>query len=179
MFKDALKTASRVIFSPQVAWEYISMRGTINLYKKFLIPLWVIIIVSAFIGGLFVSADNSFEHGIKNLIIDAFVLYVGFHMSVFFLNEYAKKQEVAEKDRKKAEIFVAYSSSLIYLVNIIVSILPAFFFLWLFSIYTFYIVYIGAEIYYQIIPEKRMSFMTVATLFIIGIPLILRSIMIT
>ncbi|GAB6010773.1 YIP1 family protein [Viscerimonas tarda] len=167
--------AIQVIFSPQLAWEYISMRRFTNLYRGFIAPLWISLVVSAFIGGWLVSADSSFELGLKNLIIEAFILFVGFHISAFLLNEYIGKLTDVEKGLKNAQVFVAYSSSLVYMVGIIVSILPDFFFLWLFSIYTFYIVYAGSEIYYRIIPEKRMNFMVIASLLIIGVPIIIRT----
>lgn len=174
MLRNIFKSPAQMIFTPQIAWEYVSVRRGTNLYKGFLLPLWIIIIVAAFIGGCFVSANSSFEQGLKNLITETFVLFVGFHVSSFLLNEYTNKLTGIEKGLKNAQVFVAYSSSLIYLIAIIVSILPDFFFLWLFSIYTFFIVYVGAEIYYKVTVDKRTNFMLVTTFIILGTPMILR-----
>jgi hypothetical protein len=174
MYKEAVKTAIRMIFSPQIAWEYVSMRRDANLYKGFLIPLWAIICLSAFIGGCFVSAESGIELGFKNFIVEVFVLFIGFYISSFLLNEYVATLTGVEKGLKNARVFAAYSSSLLYLVGIIASVLPDFFFLWLFAVYTAYMVYVGAGIYYLIIPEKQVNFMAVTTTVIIGVPLALR-----
>jgi hypothetical protein len=174
MFKEAVETATRMIFSPQIAWEYASMKQNNNLYKGFLFPLWAVICLSAFVGGWFVSAEGSIELGFKNLVIEAFILFIGFYISSFLLNEYITTLANIEKGQKNTRVFVAYSLSPYYLIGIITSVLPDFFFLWLFAVYTAYIVYTGAEIYYLIGSEKRVNFMAIATIIIIGVPLILK-----
>lgn len=163
-----------MIFSPQISWEYVSMRQDANLYKGFLVPLWTIICLSAFAGGCFIAANSSLELGFKNLIVETIVLFIGFYITSFLLNEYVATLPGMTKKIKNARVFVAYSSSLLYLVGVIASVLPDFFFLWLFAVYTAYIIYVGAGIYYLIIPEKQVKFMTAATTLIIGVPLILR-----
>jgi len=171
MFKEALKSAIQMVFSIETAWQSIAEKRP-NVYRELLIPLWTLIVLSSFIGGWLISRDGSIEFGVKNAISEIFTLFIGFYASSFFLNEYIKNLTDVEKSLKQTQIFVAYSSSLVYLVDIMVSLVNDLFFLWLFSLYTFYIVYVGAEIYYKIIPERKTNFMIIASLLILGLPII-------
>lgn len=176
MYKKALESAIEMVFSIDTAWKSIAERKS-NVYKTFLTPIWSLIILSSFIGGWLISREGSIAFGIKSAIASAFILFVGFYVTSFLLNEYIKKLTDVEKSLKQTQIFVAYSSSLVYLINIIVSLANDLFFLWLFSLYTFYIVYMGSEIYYKIIPERKTNFMIIASLLILGVPLIVKQLL--
>ena len=121
------------------------------------------------------SQDGTIEIGIKNVISEVFVLFVSFNVSSFILNEYVKNLTDVECGLNRARIFVAYSSSLVYLINMVVSLVPDFFFLWLFALYTFYIVYLGAEIFYKITSQRKTNFMIIISLVVLFVPLFLRS----
>jgi len=173
MIVKAIRTALQVIFSTQAVWK-ITLRTKVNLYNDFLLPLWILIIAASLLGGWFFTQNGSFEIGLRNAIIEFFTICVGFYIASFFLNESIASYTEEEKNLKKTKIFVAYSSSLLYLIDICVSIFSDFFFLWLFVLYTFYIVYIGASTFYKISIDKRGSFMVIASLLIIGIPLLIK-----
>ena len=174
MIKGAIKAAIQVVFSPQTAWEEISEKKT-NLYRDFLFPLWGIIVFLSFIGGWLFARNGGLELGFKSLITEAFILFGSFHVSSFCMNEYAGHLTDVGRNRRKSQVFVAYASSLVYLIEIVVALIDDFFFLWLFALYTLYIVYIGAEIFYKIIPERRTNFMLLASFFILGMPIILKA----
>ncbi|NDW19643.1 DUF1282 domain-containing protein [Dysgonomonas sp. 216] len=174
MIQGAFKSAIQVMFSPTEAWENI-LENKHNIYREFLFPIWGVILVLSFIGGCFFTYNASFELGVKNLLAEGLILFASFHISSFFMNEYAGKLTDVGKNLKKTQVFVAYSSSVIYLIEIAVALFDDLFFLWLFAFYTPYIVYIGAGIYYGIIPERRTNFMLLASAFILGMPLILKS----
>lgn len=173
MFKEALKTAIEMVFSLESTWKSIASKKT-SKHIDFLIPLWTLIVISSFLGKWLISRNGSLELGIKTGISEIFILFIGFYASSFLLNEYIKRLTDVDENLKKTQVFVAYSSSLIYLVDIIVSLANDLFFLWLFTLYTFYIVYIGAEIFYKIIPERKTNFMITASLLILGMPLIVK-----
>lgn len=173
MFKEALKSAIQVVFSIEIAWKRIS-KGETDVYREFLYPIWTLIVASCFIGGWLISKDSSFELGLKNVIVEVFTLFIGFQISLFFFREYLDKNTDIDQTAKKPAVFVAYSSSLLYLIDIVVALINDFFFLWLFSVYTFYIVYQGAEIYYKVPRIKKNRFMLVVSLLIMGVPLILK-----
>ncbi|MFR9165313.1 MAG: YIP1 family protein [Dysgonomonas sp.] len=168
-----MKLAIQFVLSPQTAWESLQEKEP-KLYKDFLMPLWGLVVLASFLGGWFITRDSSLELGIKNAIIETFTLFVGFHVASFILNEYINKMTDVEKGLRRTQWFVACSSSLVYLLDMVVALVNDFFFMWLFSLYTFYIVYIGAEIYYKVIPERKVNFMLIASILILGIPLIVK-----
>lgn len=172
MLKEAIKTAILIAFSQEAGWKSIQGKK-INLYKDFLLPIWCIIAVAAFLGGWFVSRNGSIEIGLKNTFITIFILFIAFYISSYLLNEILKSVLKINSGMKQAQAFVALSLSLFYLIDIVVSLINDFFFLWLFVFYTFYIVYLGAGIFYNIPAEKKVMFTLVATLLILGIPLLI------
>jgi len=165
-----------MVLSPQTSWETISDKKT-GLYREFLLPIWGTIVLLSFAGGWLFTANASFGLGIRNMIFEIFSLFGSFHISSFLLNEYIGKLTDVERNLDKTRIFVAYSSSLIYLIEIIVALFDDFFFLWLFVLYTFYIVYIGAGEFYKITAERRNNFMVITSLLILIMPLILKSVL--
>ena len=66
--------------------------------------------------------------------------------------------------------FVGYSSALMFTLNIVWMLLPDVFFLYIFILYTFYIVWEGATIYFSVGDAQRMKFTTISTLLIIATP---------
>jgi len=174
MFKESLRMAVRMVFSPQEAWKEI-LEEKKNLYKDFLLPIWSIILLLSFVGGWFFARNGSFELGVKNLIVESFILFGSFHISSFCMNEYVGRLTDVGKNLKNTQKFVAYSSSLIYLIEIVVALFNDFFFIWLFALYTPFIVYVGAEVFYKIIPERRTNFMLLVSTFILIMPLILKT----
>lgn len=173
MIRKALESAIEMVFSIDTAWETIAEQRP-NILRKFLLPIWGLIIAASFIGGWLISRDGSIELGIKSAMSETFILFISFYISSFCLNEYVKKLTDVEKGLKQTQIFVGYSSSLVYLIDIIVSLANDLFFLWLFSLYTFYIVYMGADIFYKITTERRANFMIISSLLILGMPLLVK-----
>lgn len=174
MFKDALGSAIEMVFAQIKGWKAVA-KDEPNPYKQFLYPIWFLIMISSFIGGWLITEEGTFETGLKNMITEGFIVFVSFHVSSFLLNECIRNKDKSEKDLKRTRIFVAYSSSLIYLIDIIVSLINDFFFLWLFSLYTVYIIYNGAEIFYKVKnTQQKNVFMVVASVLILGMPLILK-----
>lgn len=71
---------------------------------------------------------------------------------------------------KLCQRFVGYSSSLMFALNIVLMLLPEFFFLRIFILYTFYIVWEGAGPYMQVEENIRLKFVGIATAVILITP---------
>ena len=71
---------------------------------------------------------------------------------------------------KLCQRFVGYSSSLMFALNIVLMLLPEFFFLRIFILYTFYIVWEGAGPYMQVEENERLKFVGIATAVILLTP---------
>ena len=77
----------------------------------------------------------------------------------------------------KVQQFVGYSSALIYALFIILPFLSDFFILWMFALYTAYIVYTGFGLYIIGKEETRMSFTGIATALILLTPAAIKTIL--
>jgi hypothetical protein len=78
-----------------------------------------------------------------------------------------------EKDLKLWLRFVGYSSSLMFALNIVLMLLPEFFFLRIFILYTFYIVWEGAGPYMGVEEKIRLKFVGFTTAIILLTPAVI------
>ena len=69
--------------------------------------------------------------------------------------------------------FVGYSSSLMFALNIVLMLLPEFFFLRIFILYTFYIVWEGAGPYMGVEEKIRLKFVGFTTAIILLTPAVI------
>lgn len=174
MFQRAYSLTIKFIFSPAEAWTVVNCRKNDRIPTSFLFPLWIVIILFALIGSWFLLPNGSFELGLKNALTQTISLFGAYYISSFILNEYIAATVPQKKNLRKAQNFIAYASALMYLINIVVAMFKDFFFLWIFSFYTFYIVSVGAEIFYRFNAQRRTQFSALATLLIIVMPLIIK-----
>ena len=73
--------------------------------------------------------------------------------------------------------FVGYSSSLMFTLNIVLQLLPEFFFLQVFVLYTFYIIWEGAVSYMKIGEQERMKFTFITTIVVLATPFVIEKMM--
>ena len=83
----------------------------------------------------------------------------------------------SEKDLKLCMRFVGYSSALMFALNIVLILLPEFFFLRIFVLYTFYIVWEGAGPYMKIEEPERLKFVGITTAIILFTPFVIEFIL--
>ena len=74
---------------------------------------------------------------------------------------------------KQWQRFVGYSSSLVYALSIILMLLPEFFFLRIFILYTVYIVWEGSGPYMEVDEPVRLKFVGVVSAVIILAPIVI------
>ena len=82
------------------------------------------------------------------------------------------------KNLKLCQFFVGFSSALMFTLNIVWLLLPDFFFLYIFILYTFYIVWEGSVIFMKVTQAQQMKFSMVATLLIILTPKLIEFILV-
>ncbi len=120
--------------------------------------------------------DGNVQTALKNAIISLVTVYGGYYIGSYVLNEFLPRLGIS-KDEPKVQQFVGYASALIYALFIILPFLSDFFILWIFALYTAYIVYTGYGLYIIGKEESRMSFTGVATALIILTPALINSIL--
>ena len=155
MYKEIFKLVVAIISQPGKAWDILTRKEEKDdeFLSRFVYPLIGFVTVAAFLGVLFTRKS------IRTLV----AAFGGFYLASYLLNEIWQGWFKREKDMKLCQRFVGYSSSLMFALNIVLMLLPEFFFLRIFVLYTFYIVWEGAGPYMQVEEKIRLKFVGIAT----------------
>jgi hypothetical protein len=172
MFSEIFKIIVAIISQPLKTWEILAKKeeeGEIFL-SRFVYPLIGVVSVAAFVGVLFTRKEFDVELALKSSIRTLVSAFGGFYLASYLLNEFWQAFFNREKNLKLCQCFVGYASSLMFALNIVLTLLPEFFFLRIFVLYTFYIVWEGAKPYMQIEEAERMKFVGITTTLILLTP---------
>ena len=177
MFKEIVLKIVQIITTPEVAWRKLSTNENHESFlNRYLYPIFGVISLNSFIGGLWFVAEGNLQTALKGSIISLVTVYGGYYIGSYILNEFLP-QFGMEKDEPKVQQFVGYASALMYTLFIVLPFLSDFFVLWVFVLYTTYIVYSGYGVYIIGKEESRMGFTGVATALILLIPAIINAIL--
>ena len=176
MYKEIFKLVVAIISQPGKAWDILTKKEEkddeflsrfveqlIIESRPFVYPLIGFVTVAAFLGVLFTRKEFDVELALKSSIRTLVAAFGGFYLASYLLNELWQGLFKREKDMKLCQRFVGYSSSLMFALNIVLMLLPEFFFLRIFVLYTFYIVWEGAGPYMQVEEKIRLKFVGIAT----------------
>ena len=175
MYKEIIKWVIAIISQPGKAWDMLSRKEEKGdeFLSRFIYPLIGLVTVAAFLGVLFTRKEFDVELALKSSIKTLVASFGGFYLADYFLNELWLGCCKREKDLKLCQRFVGYSSSLMFALNIVLMLLPEFFFLRIFILYTFYIVWEGAGPYMQVEENERLKFAGITTVIILLTPAVI------
>ena len=166
-----------MITNPEASWRKLSVHKNHDSFiNRYLHPIFGVISLTSFIGGLWIVPGGDLQTALKSAIISLVTVYGGYYIASYILNEFLP-QFGMEKDEPKVQQFVGYASALMYTLFIVLPFLSDFFVLWVFVLYTTYIVYSGYGVYIIGKEESRMGFTGVATALILLIPAIINAIL--
>lgn len=180
MYKEIFKWVVAVTTQPARAWgmmvkkeereaERIEDPRNDPFLSNYLYPFIGLLTVAAFLS-IFTHKEFVLEQALKSSIITFVSSFGGYYLAAYLLNEICKKWNWGTYDLRKWQHFVGYASALMFALDMIWLLLPDVFFLYIFILYTFYIVWEGAAVYMGVDDQLRMKFTTVATLLIILAP---------
>ncbi len=172
MYKDIFKWVVMIISQPAKAWELLSKKEEKGdeFLSRFVYPLIGLLTVVAFLGILFTRKEFDIEFALKASIRTLVASFGGFFLSAYLLNEIRSGYFKREKNNQLCQRFVGYSSSLMFTLDAVLMLIPEFFFLRVFVLYTFFIVWEGAPVYMQTDENERLKFVVVSTSLILFIP---------
>ncbi|MDD4246128.1 MAG: hypothetical protein PHO84_03125, partial [Dysgonamonadaceae bacterium] len=177
MFKEIVFIIVRTITAPEISWRKLfEEKNHESFLNRYLYPIFGVIALTSFIGGLWFVPDGNLQIALKNSIINIVTVYGGYYIASYILNETLPRFGIT-KDESHVQQFVGYASALIYTLFIILPFLSDFFILWLFSFYTAYIVYMGYGVYISGYKDSQMSFTGVATALILITPALIKGIL--
>lgn len=179
MYKEIFKWVIALISQPRRAWAVLAEKENKGdeFLARFIYPLIGLVTVSAFLGVLFTRKEFDVELALKASILTLISSFGGFFLAAYVLNEFMPSIFHKKKDMKLCERFVGYSSSLMFALNIVLILLPEFFFLRIFVLYTLYMVWEGAGTYMDIEESGRMKFVAISTALILLTPWIIEVIL--
>lgn len=173
MFKNLFKCVIALISQPTKAWEDLREEQHENNEKflaNYIYPLIGLVALAAFIGVLFTKKEFDVELALKYSVKSFVSSLAGFFLGAYVLNELWSSLFKREKDLKLCQRFVGYSSALQFVLVIVLALLPEFFFLKIFVLYTVYIVWEGAVPYMDVQDNERMKFVGVSSAVILIMP---------
>jgi cation transport ATPase len=176
MFKDLFHTTVSLIFNPSSAWEKLSEKRTEDNEKSlsgFVYPFIGLITIAAFLGILFTRKEFDVQIALKAAILALVSNFGGFFLASYLLNEGWHFLFRREKNIALCRNFVGYSSALLFSLQILLSLLPEFFFLRIFVLYTFYIAGEGAIPYMGVKESEQLKFAGFATVVMVATPFVL------
>ncbi|MDR0835544.1 MAG: YIP1 family protein [Tannerella sp.] len=176
MFKELFNTAMSLIFKPTEAWMKLrneQYEDNEKFLSRFVYPFIGLVALTAFIGIFFSQKEFNLQLALKSSILSLTSLLGGFFLASYILNEVWNRYFRYEKDFKLCQRFVGYASVVMFALNIVLSLLPDFFYLKICLLYTFYIVWEGAYPYMKIDENKQFKFSLIATALIILVPLLI------
>lgn len=176
MWRDVFFTMVQLLVAPSKIWKELARetRSENEFHFRFLYPIFGVIALAAFIGGLWFTRDGNVERALKSCIISVVAVFGGYIIAAYVLNELALYYG-KEKDMPGYRQFVGYASTMIYLLYIVISFLPYFFILWFLSLYTVYLVAMGAPVFLKIAPKYQTRFTVAASAVIILAPILIQT----
>ncbi|MDR1456387.1 MAG: hypothetical protein LBJ01_12100 [Tannerella sp.] len=173
MFNTIFNRLTGLIFKPAGTWKKLSGREEEKdaFLSRYIYPLIGLIALAAFVGVLFSRKEFSFEIALKSAIKALISNMGGYFLAVYLMSEAWKSIFRRHRDIGRWHYFVGYASALMFAMNMLLALLPEFFFLRAAVLYTAYIIWEGATVYMQVREEERLKFSAFASTVIIGMPL--------
>ena len=161
MYKEIFRWVIAIISQPAKAWALLAKKGEKQeeFLSRFVYPLIGFVTVAAFLGVLFTRKEFDLELALKSSIRTLVSSFGGFYLGAYLMKLWLR--------------FVGYSSSFMFALNIVLMLLPDFFFLRIFILYTFYIVWEGAGPYMGVEEKIRLKFVGFTTAIILLTPAVI------
>ncbi|MDD4728316.1 MAG: hypothetical protein PHN55_06155, partial [Dysgonamonadaceae bacterium] len=123
MIKEIVLLIIRIITTPEVSWRELSAEKNHDTFlNRFLYPIFGVIALTSFIGGLWILPDGNLQSALKNSIINIVTVYGGYYIGSYIINETLPRLGI-DKNEVLIQQFVGYASSLIYALFIVLPFL--------------------------------------------------------
>ncbi|MDR0682909.1 MAG: hypothetical protein LBG15_13835 [Dysgonamonadaceae bacterium] len=176
MFKQLFILLFQLITKPVPVWERLSEQQKKNnddFYKSYLFPIIGTIALLSFVGIIISTETFNVQLALKRVILQVMIYGGSFYSVSFVLSSYIFPRFDLPVNKLLAERFTGYSSSLTYIVVMILSLFPSFFFLNLFLLYTVYIIWAGAIEFLKIREAFLMKFTMFTSILILLTPFLI------
>jgi len=169
-FKNMFKRAWGIIISGNATWnEIASEKASVSVIRRQYIFPWIALTVT----GAFLFNLGTFEKAILNAIITAISLIGGYFISNFICFAYLKNSQPGLASKIHSETLIAYSYTIIILIEMVTIIAPSLFFLRVLSIFAAYVIWEGCRAIWQLKEDERGNIVLVFSLVVIFVSVII------
>lgn len=172
-YKDLLSRILFILSSPSKAWDQISAEGDgKTVLPGFVYPLIGLCSISEFIGTFFGKEfiPDVFQVALTRCCAVAVALFGGFFLSVYLIDKMLRKWFGTSVAKDTVVVFVAYSMTVKFVLDILSSLLSLKLLLVILQIYTLFVVFEGARRYLRLSEDKVTLFTLVTTVIILLCP---------
>lgn len=154
--------------------EQIQVR---KLLKDYLLPYFIIYAITSYLGNI-VFGPNTFRDGsfvvIKMIVLMGITFLLGLYTTVYVLYKYQNKIGF-KTSRKTLFIWLSYSSTPMLISLVVGGLIPRIAnLIYLFGLYSFYLLWVAFGLFYESITEKREIIIPICSIIAIAIFLIYR-----
>lgn len=173
--KNMFKRAWDIVVSGNAIWSKISEeKKPISVIRKEYIYPWIILcVVLVFLFNTIYASEKSIETGILSVIVTSLSMIGGYFISNILCLLYLKKYKPELASKNECETIVAYSYTIIVLIEILIAVIPSLFFLRILSMFVGYVVWEGCRAVWLLKEDERGSIVLIFSIIIIFIPIII------
>lgn len=171
MLKSIIQLYLKLIITPDKGWVEIAgrQRSHQDFLNNFLYPIFGAISITTFAGAMWMGSASDLNNALKEVIVVIVSLFGGFYIASYIVGVmYLKYEQIRENEL--VQQFVGYSSIVVYLLYFVMPLLPGFELLWLFVVYSFYLVFYGVNVFLNIPEQYRTKFILVSAAAIVFSP---------
>lgn len=175
-YKDLLSRTLFVLSSPAKAWEQIASENDAkSVLPAFVYPLIGLCGVCEFIGTFFGKEfiPDVFQLALTHCCAVAVALFGGFFLSSYLIDKMLQKWFATTLSKDMITVFVAYSMTVKFVLDMLSSLLSLKLLLVILQIYTLFVVFEGTRRFLKIREDKVTLFTLVATIIILLCPSII------
>ncbi len=175
-YKDLLSRTLFILSSPAKAWEQIASEDDAkSVLPAFVYPLIGLCGVCEFIGTFFGKEfiPDVFQLALTHCCAVAVALFGGFFLSSYLIDKMLQKWFATTLSKDMITVFVAYSMTVKFVLDMLSSLLSLKLLLVILQIYTLFVVFEGTRRFLKIRDDKVTLFTLVATIIILLCPSII------
>lgn len=175
-YKDLLSRTLFILSSPAKAWEQIASEDDAkSVLPAFVYPLIGLCGVCEFIGTFFGKEfiPDVFQLALTHCCAVAVALFGGFFLSSYLIEKMLQKWFATTLSKDMITVFVAYSMTVKFVLDMLSSLLSLKLLLVILQIYTLFVVFEGTRRFLKIRDDKVTLFTLVATIIILLCPSII------
>ena len=169
------KQAWGIIVSTNAVWDKIvSEKVPVKTIRTTYVYPWIVIsCVLMFLFCYIYASGKAFELAIINTIIETISLAGGYFISNLICFAYLKKYKPNLASKPDCERLIAYSFTVIILIEIITIVAPSLFFLKILCMYIAYLLWEGCRAIWLLKEDDRGDIVLVFSITIIFVPIII------